>query len=181
MRGRHRLEWIHYHGSRTAYETSMTPVIVDDTPLLGFNLTQGHLLLNLNLFDENNNLVLCIANNQLSYAVSPWDIQLVGRKLIVRDAPRQILVDMEFEPPNRVAIRRGRFLYNGVEILIYPEYVLVTNNLLRFGNNVAVDCPAGIIVGAYSGPLPCLIRVESVARPVEDRAAAIHWAKEAFP
>jgi hypothetical protein len=56
------------------YGTVMIPLLVDGTPLLAFILADGHLLLNLNLYDEYNRLVLRIRNNQLLYSVAPWDI-----------------------------------------------------------------------------------------------------------
>ena len=72
------------------------------SPLLAFILGDGHLLLNLNLFDEFNALVLQINNNQLTQSVSPWDIRLVGRNLVIREAAARILVDITLEPPSRV-------------------------------------------------------------------------------
>ena len=105
--------------------TFTVPVGVDGLPLLAFLLDDNHLLLHLRLFDEANNPVLEIVNNQLVYSVAPWDIRLVGTNLVVRDAPRKILIDITFDVPNRIIINRGRFLFNGVEILLTPEYFLV--------------------------------------------------------
>jgi hypothetical protein len=158
----------------------MIPISVDGIPLLAFILAEGHLLLNLNLFDEYNNLALRITNNRLAYSVSPWDIQLVGRNLIVREASRRILVDITFEVPNRIVIKRGRFLCNGVEILLKPDYLLVTNNRTKVAGCVAENCPGGLIIGRHEQPLGGFMRLEGVPRYLGDRAAAIRWAEEVF-
>ena len=65
------------------------PIYVDGIPLLAFILGDGHLLLNLDLFDEFNGLVLQMKNNHLTQSVSPWDIRLVGRNLVIREAERK--------------------------------------------------------------------------------------------
>ena len=83
-----------------------------------------HLLLSMNVFEEFNQLLLQIKDNQLVQSIAPWDIKLLGRNLLVRERERKILVDVSFEPPHRIIINRGRFLKNGVEILIRPEQVL---------------------------------------------------------
>jgi trigger factor len=88
-------------------------VAIDAVPMIGFILAEGHLLFNLNQFAEFNRLILRIANNRLAYSTSPWDIQLVGRRLIVLVAARQILVDVQFEPPNSVDNLRPLSRRNG--------------------------------------------------------------------
>lgn len=162
------------------YGTVMIPVSIDDTPLLAFILTDDHLLLNVNLFDEYNNLVLQIRNNQLYYSLSPWDIQLVGRNLIIREANRKILVDIEFEVPNKIAINRGRFLYNGVELIISPDYALITNNHGLFSGNQCINCAGGIVIGPHSQEYGAAVRIQDVPRYMGNRTEAIKWAKETF-
>ena len=162
------------------YGTQVVPISVDDTPLLGFILADGHLLLNLNVFDDCNALVLRIVNNVLAYSVSPWDIQFVGRRLIIREAARQILIDILFEPPNRIIVRRGRFLRNGVEVLVTPDYLLVTNNNLMFAKCEVAGGNYGLMVGPHKQEPSCAVRVASVPRYLGDRAASKKWADEAF-
>lgn len=153
---------------------------VDGVPLLAFLLDDDHLLLNLLLFDENNNLILRIVNNQLAYSVSPWDIRLVGRNLVIRDAPRKILVDIAFDPPNRIIISRGRFLCNGVEVLITPDYILVVNNATMMSKCQMENCHGGIIIGSKDMTSGTAIRLSSVPRYLGDRSAAIKWADESL-
>ncbi len=96
----------------------------------------------------------------------------------MRAAARQLLVDIQFEPPNRVCINRARFLKNGVEIIVWPESVLVVNKPTLFSEchwndvNVAVNI-GDKIEGASVG-----IHIPEVPRYLGDRTEAIRWATE---
>jgi hypothetical protein len=162
------------------YGTVLLPISVDDTPLLAFILGDGHLMLNLNLFDQYNNLVLQIKNNQLIQAISPWDIQLIGRNLVVREAERKILVDITFEPPGRIIVRRGRFLRNGVEILIRPERIVVANNGATFEGTRMRNWPAGVLIGPHQQPMSAIFRMEDVPRYHHDRRLTEQWVADVF-
>jgi hypothetical protein len=135
------------------YGTKLLPVSVDGTPLLAFVLGDGHLLLSLNVFDAYNQLVLQIKNNQLLHSSAPWDIQLAGHNLVVREAERRILVDIGFEPPSRIVINRGRFLRN-VEILVRPDRIVIANNGETFSGIRTRNWPAGIVIGPHEKPIP---------------------------
>lgn len=151
------------------YGTILLPVSVDGTPLLAFVLGDGHLLLSLNVFDEYNHLVLQITNNQLLQSAAPWDIQLVGHNLVVREAERKILVDISFEPPSRIVINRGRFLRNGVQILVRPNKVVIANNGGTFSGLQTRNWPAGILIGPHERPLPAIIALKQVPRYSHDK------------
>lgn len=162
------------------YGTAMVPVSVDGTPLIGLILADGHLLLNLVVFDEFNSPVLHIKNNQLIYSTSPWDIQLVGKKLTIREAHKKILFEIEFYPPNRVVINRGRLLRNGVEILIRPSNILVTNNSMLLSECHAHNCYGGLIIGHHDKPVGGFMALQSVPRYLGDRTEALKFEKESM-
>lgn len=162
------------------YGTILLPVSVDGTPLLAFILGDGHLLLSLNVFDEYNHLVLQIKNNQLLQSATPWDIQLVGHNLVVREAERKILVDIAFEPPNRIVINRGRFLRNGVEILVRPDKIVIANNGATFSGNHTRNWPAGIVIGPHELPLPAIITMKQVPRYNHDKKLVEDWVADEF-
>jgi hypothetical protein len=165
--------------SDAGYGTSMAPVVIDGTPLLGFVLGDGHLLLHLNLFDDCNKLVLRIANNQLVYSTSPWDIRLVGRRLAIREAAGQFLIEITFEVPNRIVITRGRFMLNGVELVVRPEYALITNNRMLMSGGSAINCSGGLVIGPMDNESGAMIRVDGVRRySAEASERAIAWAEE---
>lgn len=128
------------------YGTVLFPLVIDNTPLIGFVLADDHLLLNLVVFDEFNLPILHIKNNQLLYSTSPWDIQLVGTVLTIREAERKILIEIKFEPPNKVTITRGRFLLNGVEVIIKNGEIKVTNGP-TFRNMRLHGFNGGLVIG----------------------------------
>ena len=156
------------------------PIGVDGTVLLGFVLEEDHLLLQLKLFDEMNNPVLVVSNNQLIYSMSPWDIRLVGKNLVIRDAPRKVLVDIAFDPPGRIIINRGRFLFNGVQILVAPESLLLVNNAAVLAGCSMKNCRGGLIIGAPDIEGGAVFRLPNVRRYLGDEAAVARWAKESL-
>jgi trigger factor len=160
------------------YGTAMSAVSVDGDPLLGFILTEGHLLLNLNVFDEFNRLVLRIVNNELFYSVSPWDIELVGRNLVVREPERNFLIDIDFEVPNRVVINRARLLRNGVEIIVRPEYVLLANSSILISGMEAADTPGGLLFGPHNEQIAGVFSMDGIPRYLGDRTQAEQWARD---
>lgn len=160
-----------YHGQHT----ESIPLMVDGIPLIGFVLEDGHLLMNTILFDCFNNIVLRIVNNQLFYSISPWDIDFIGRTLIIREKPRHFLTRMTFEPPNKVTIDKGRFLCNGVEILVESDYILVTNNSTLIQGCSAFNCHGGLIIGSTPIPMGGFMRFQSIDRYLGDTKASLAW------
>lgn len=96
---------------------------IDGIPIIGFTRENDHLFLNATLFDECNNCILEIRENQLVYVPDTWDIGFTGKRLVLKEAARRVMVDMLFSVPNKIIIQRGRILCNGVELLIRPESV----------------------------------------------------------
>jgi trigger factor len=157
--------------------TESIPLIVDGIPLIGFVLEDGHLLLNLNLFDRFNNIVLKIINNHLFYSINPWDIQLVGKTLIIREKARQFLIRIIFKPPNKIIIDKGKFLSNGVEILIDSDHILVTNNNVLIRGCCATNCHGGLIIGPTPMPIGGFMSLQNIDRYLGDSKASLAWAK----
>lgn len=162
------------------YGTAMVPISVDGTPLIGLVMADGHLLLNLVIFDEFNAPVLHIKNNQLYYSTAPWDIQLVGTRLSIREAHRKILIEIDFKPPNKVVIKRGRFLRNGVEILVRPSNILITNNATLLSGCHAHNCYGGLIVGHHEQSLGGFMALGCLPRYLGDRSEALKFERESM-
>ncbi|MBW3500525.1 MULTISPECIES: hypothetical protein [unclassified Janthinobacterium] len=160
------------------YGTVMIPVSVDGIPLVGFVLTDGHLLLNMVVFNEFNVPVMHIKNNQLFQSAIPWDIQLVGTCLTIREGKGDILIEIIFNPPNKITINRGRFLKNGVEILVRPTNILIVNNASFISNCSAHNCSGGLIVGYHENRIGGFMAIEGVSRLNRNLEAALAFEKE---
>lgn len=160
------------------YGTVMVPISIDGVALVGLILGDGHLLLNFVAFDECNQPVLHIKNNQLIYSMSPWDVQLVGTTLTLREAHRKILLEIEFAPPNKIVVTRGRFLRNGVEVLVRPDNILVTNNSAYISGCHAHNCYGGLILGHHDRPMGGFMAIQGIPRYFGDRREALKFEKE---
>jgi trigger factor len=152
-------------------------LMVDGFPLIGFRFEDGHYLLNICLFDEANQLVLRIADNELTYATHPWDLEMVGRRLIIRSALAQVFIDIRFEPPNLVYFDRGRLLFNGVEIIIRPEFFFLVNTSSLFQGNSCVGSVVAFNIGSDPRNLSCAFRFPGIPRYGVDRAAILRSAR----
>jgi HNH endonuclease len=138
------------------------PLVVDDTPIVLFRMQDGHLLLTVQLFDESNEMLVQILDNELVYSVDHWDVQFEGLQLTVRAAYREIFVRMRFEPPSRVEISRGHIWRNGVEMEIWPDKLIVLPGLTISGSQ-AVHCALGIAIGDHP-PLGGMFSIRTPAR-----------------
>ncbi len=145
------------------YGTQITALSIDDILIIGFIMSTGHLLLTLNLFDHFNNFILRIINNQLVYSVSPWDIEFVGRNLIIREGERNIFIDIKFEVPNKIIINRGQFMLNGVEVIIQPTFVHIINGA-KVWNIRVEDFQAGLVLGRNENQLAGAFAIPNIPR-----------------
>lgn len=137
--------------------SQLNAIVVDGFPLVQMKVQDKHLLLNLTFFDEDEKIAAQIIENELVYSTSPWDIELVGTTLTIREGLGKILLNIEFLPPNKIKINSGRLLRNGIELLIKPTKALITNNQITIDRNRSINCYSGLILGrsqpskAYTG------------------------------
>jgi hypothetical protein len=140
-----------------------------------FNLTDGHLLLSVALFDQFNRRTLSIDKNQLIYTVDHWDIEFMGRTLIIRAGHGDVFIDMTFDPPNIVRFNRGRILYNGVEILLAKDYAWLSNAQAIISGNY-FEGSFGVVIGTQDLPAPGALRISNVNRYLGKTPRAGHMA-----
>lgn len=145
------------------YGTEMIPVIIDGIPVLAFILADGHLLLNVVIFNKYNEVVLHIQNNVLAYKTNAWDITLKGKTLTIREGQGEILLQIDFLPPNKISIPRGKLLCNGVEVEISGKEVVV-NKSMRLSGNTAINCQGGLILGPQPNPIGGMIALPWIDR-----------------
>lgn len=131
----------------SGYGTQLIPILVDNIPIIGIILADGHFLLNILIHDKFNNIIFRIVNNQLIFKTELFDVQLIGKTLTIREEHRSILIVIKFETPNTIIISKGKFLINGVEIIINDSKVLVNNDKVFNISNVTVESEVGISIG----------------------------------
>jgi trigger factor len=154
------------------------PVRIDGTPILGVRLEDSHYLLNLYIADESGRIVMTIIDNELVFSSWVWDVEFVGRRIIVREGFRKVLIDIEFNPPEGLRIRRGRLLWNGIELLITEKWAAILNNRLLL-NGVSVNgCATGLVLGSDRERFGTAFRFDGIKRRDWNRADAIQWVKK---
>jgi hypothetical protein len=136
------------------YGTEFVALAIDDDPIISFKLDSDHWLLSLNVLDKNGDLILQIADNELTYSIIPWDIELVGHNLIIREAQGEIFLDLLFEPPSRIKIQRGHLLHNGIEVEIHHGYLQIMNDGTKMVGCSTDGHTRGILLGNMVKPDP---------------------------
>jgi hypothetical protein len=155
----------------------MIPIIVDHTHLIEFTRQDNHLLLSVKLFDERNQLIMEISENQLIYSMFPWDITLVGRTLTIREGQRKIALEIDFFPPDKITISRGRFQLNGIEIIVKPDGVVAPG--VMFSRTRMYSTNAGVCLNSPNVTAHCMFRNDHAPR--RDLQGAAHvWGAEAL-
>lgn len=165
----------------TDVESVLQPLVVDDEVLVGFTFAQGHLFLTLQLFGAQGELLLFIDESQLIYSTDNWDIELVGRALTVRSEARKIRLELVFDPPDRIHVRRGHFFCNGIEVAIHPFYVLLVNNRTMFSGSRSEGVPIGFLLGDFEASRRAMFRMGGIRRISYDEGTtkdATRWANE---
>jgi hypothetical protein len=141
-------------------------VRIDGAPILAVQFEDGHYLLHMNLFDSANRHVVRIVENELVMNLSSWDIEFVGRTLTVREGHGNILMEIEFDAPNRVRVKRGRFLRNGAELVVRPEWVALLNTGNVWQDVYMTGFYVGITIGIDDPGINAIHGVEYVDRYV---------------
>lgn len=151
----------------------MVPIIIDRMPLVMFTRQDNHLLLTLRLFDECNHPVMEIFENQLIYSTTPWDITLIGKTLTIRQGKGDFLLEIQFMPPGKIAINRGRFLLNGAEILLRKHQIISPNAGFLCQGTRMINTHIGFCLGSPHLEGHCIFRCDNVPRYGVDRKAAL--------
>jgi trigger factor len=144
--------------------TAVIPISVDDFDLIAaFFDADGRLYLSAAILDEFNLPILRIHENQIVYATDGWDIEFTGSVLVLREAARKILLNIEFKPPNAILIERARLLCNGVEIVVRPDHVFIANSQSLLVENTTEGRAIGVQVGRNERNLPVAFRSRATA------------------
>ncbi len=114
-------------GTFVGMEKYLCAFLWRDEEVIAFNITdEGQLLLNVNLRDRSGNLTLSIINNEMVYSIDTWDVEYVGKTLTVRQALRDIMFELLFEPPSSISLTRATLVNDDVTIKISPSVIQVT-------------------------------------------------------
>jgi hypothetical protein len=163
-----------------AHGSFVAPIVIDGLVMVGFRAENNKLLLSFSAFDEVNKPILIIEDNELVYDTTQWDIEWIAQTLTIRERKGKIILQLRFEPPGVVRFLKGRFLRNGVEILVGKNYFFNTNKKTFISGLTMMDLPVGLSIGS---PKPnCLVGMEliDVNRYQNDRIEARRFLKKSL-
>ena len=129
-------------------------IMIDNVSILGFAFVEHRLLLSVSLYDEYNRPVLLVTEGWLTAVTTPWDITFIGDTLTIRDAPRKIRLEISFQPPCTLRVRRGMFLCNGVALAVSEHGVECLNTGQVLANCDFVSNGFGLGFGCIPDSFP---------------------------
>jgi trigger factor len=107
-------------------DTLLIPFLVYDNPLVLMRIIDKNIFLNLNIYDEFDNLILRILDNELIYKSNLFDITFIGKTITIRGALGIIILEIEFRVPNMVIFKRGNLQFKNVKIKMNDEGCVVS-------------------------------------------------------
>lgn len=158
------------------------PIVIDDIPIISFTIKSGNLFINFLAFDETNELIFQIVENEVVYSTEQWDIEWISNRLTIRENKGAILLRLEFNPPNNITILNARILCNGVEVHMRKNFIACLNNNIYIGQ-VTVEGyapPQGFVFGRRNNYSPCVLYASNIPRYNVDRKKALKWLKESI-
>lgn len=126
-------------------QSQLIPLIIDRLPIILVNIVDNNILINLNLFNEKNELILKITDNELVYSNNFWDIESIGTKLTFRNGSGKIFLELDFEVPNKLTFTRGSIFYNGINIKINNTEMNIGS--VKMTSSFTVKAHIGIGIG----------------------------------
>jgi hypothetical protein len=104
----------------------LIPIMVNRHALFGFTIVEGGLLLNMEVRDSSGRKVLKIKDSQLVISTCAWDATIIGRRIIIKEALRHSIVELELVPPNKFILHKYKISSGGITVTIDENYISFT-------------------------------------------------------
>ena len=108
-------------------EDIFTCLEINQKKIIYFKKEEGVLLFSCFIFDKIGNAIFAMLNNELVFSLKKWDVTLIGKSLIIREASRDIILDISFGEDVRI---------NKMNLLFDKRNIIIKNNNLIIGGNV---------------------------------------------
>lgn len=127
--------------------SQITPIMIDDMRIIQFVRVENKLGLFVNIFNNKNQLVLKIYNNELIMSTGQWDITFIGNKLTIKQDNQNLLCEIKFNTPSGITITKANLYYN-------KHHVVINENGLQNQNVHLSRLTVYSYVGIGIGSLP---------------------------
>ncbi|PTT66830.1 hypothetical protein [Arthrobacter sp. HMWF013] len=91
---------------------------IDGEAVVGFSFSEGRILLDITIRDQDNVPLVVVRKGQLRHAVHAWDVVFEGTKLSVRRGPRDIALEIKLSPPAGISIERAEIWCRGILVRV---------------------------------------------------------------
>ncbi len=122
------------HRPRGCFSDNFIALCVDDDPIIEIKSGEESLLLSLCLRDAGNSEVISIKDNELIFSTGKWDITLTGTVLVIRNAHRDVFVEIKIAAPHSIEVIRGSFHLHGIQMEIKNGIFKVVNSGAQLSN-----------------------------------------------
>lgn len=103
-------------------DTGVIAFSIDGQCIIGFRLVDQNLLLNLSIFDHEDNQIITIKNNELVFSTEFWDITFIGNKFTVRSQHGRVYFVLRIVPEEGVVrVEKADLRYHGYVAKIERE------------------------------------------------------------
>jgi len=125
----------------------LVPFLIDGIPIVDIRLKEDKYLISMILLNRFNIPVLKVINNELLFRNDLYDVVIKANRLLIRENVSNILIEMEFRPPNEILFHQGHLYCNGVEIIISSEDFQIVNSKNKFLGNGILQGQFGFMIG----------------------------------
>lgn len=149
------------------FENTPILMVIDCRNIVTLRREDDELLLNALLYDQNNNLLAFIKDNEWNVLSGiPWDIEyhIVAKALIVRTRPRNILLRLRID--KGVVHFSGLLSYNGFRVQVTRNRIVFGNNTISWQGCKFTDCISAIMYDTQTGHFEILSAVHEHERRV---------------
>jgi len=134
----------------------------------------GPFRIDADLRDIEGGQILAIESNCWRVPTTNWDVEVVGSRISVRCAPRNIALVLRTEPPERLFIERLEMNHRGTTVRCREgEFIEITTpngTVMRTGSVVADNCLVGVQVNGDSVALGVGMGATSKVRIAEAKS-----------
>ena len=130
--------------------TLLVPIMMDKHILFGFTIDTKGIMLNGEARDSNDNIVLLIIDSEIIISSGIWDFTLVGRTLKIQEDLRKYIIEVEFDPPERIIVKRYKIAFGKTTVEVFPDKIKFTGGFVSFFSITGeggFDANIGILVG----------------------------------
>ena len=124
--------------------------MMDKHIFFGFTIDTNGLMLNVEARDSDDNIVLLIEDSEMIISSEVWDITMEGRTLKIREGYGRYIVELEFNPPDNIIVKRYKVTFGETTVEVLPSKIVFTGGFVStfsITGSGGFDANIGILVG----------------------------------